>query len=505
MLKRRTQWKRDGNDVKYDRGNVKVEGLVRSYDLDVIGVEWDQSTDTWRHIDLEGNTITPAASYFDNHQVWGNIRPVNMAADGEINYIHGDASFAWDGTQGRVMVEYPKVFVKTEKAEGPKYRWWISPVDRVGFEIHPAFFQGDRIKAHIYLGAKEADLNYNGDAEAYDATHEELHSRTGYQPITGGQIWRVDFDAGENEPAIGDDISTPNDANWFIVDYLVSAGAWVTNDASGKIWVRKPGDATNSWLNNDVITNNTQSNTLGNCEFTGGALTAIGLTIGNVRTYAGNIGDNWHLMNVWSQSLIQLLYYVEFANPDCQTEIGKGIVDKASGTGFAGELTGIDGIDGNVASDGTGSGTGTNGLTPVCYRWLENLWGNVWKFVDGYNAINASYQVLNRKGDNTPKDNMDDAQTPLSSDSAPTTTDGYITDILWDNGFELLFFANALGGSSSSYLYDYWYAHNAGETNILLSGGFWAHALLAGVGSRDSYHVASSSYRMLGARVEFRK
>lgn len=500
----------DGTHSDVTADSVIVEGLVRSYDLDVIGVEWDQSTDSWRHIDLEGNTITPSSSYFDNHQVWGNIRPVNLAPDGEINYVRGDASFAWDGTQGRVMVEIPKFFVKKEKAEGPKYRWWISPIDRVGFEIHPAFLQSgsttQRTKDFLYVGAKEADLEYDGSAEAYDSSHEKLHSRTGFQPITGGQIWRVDFDAGGNEPAIGNDVSTPNDANWFVVDYLVESGAWANYNATGKIWVRKPGDDALGWNDNDLITNNTAGNTIGICEYTGGDETPIPLTIADARTFANNIGTDWHQMGIWSMAAIQLLYYVEYADPDCQTTIGPGITELPSGTGFAGKLIGVDNLDTNVAANGTGTGDGgTADETPIAYRWIENPWGNVWKFLDGYNADDASYQVLNREGTNVPKDNMDDAQTPLSSSTAPIQADGFIDDILWDNGFELLFFASSVGGASSSHLYDFWFGHDSGETNVLTAGGAWGDGVIAGIDCRLADRVTSTSIPNFGARLEFRR
>ena len=44
------------------------------------------------------------------------------------------------------------------------------------------------------------------------------------------------------------------------------------------------------------------------------------------------------------------LFYVEYAGANSQILIGKGIVDKAGGTGFAGELTGDDSIDSNLAN-----------------------------------------------------------------------------------------------------------------------------------------------------------
>lgn len=83
--------------------------------------------------------------------------------------------------------------------------------------------------------------------------------------------WEVDFDIGTNEPNIGDRISTPSDANFFIVDYVLLTGGW-DGSGKGKLWIRKPRFIICGWLDNDVITNNTQLNQLATCEFTVGAI-----------------------------------------------------------------------------------------------------------------------------------------------------------------------------------------------------------------------------------------
>jgi len=477
-------------------------GTVPDASLGVMGVEWDQDADTWRHMDLAGSTMTYVTTDFDENPVWGGMRPVNLSTDGEINYVYGDDSFAWDGTEGRVMVEIPKFYVRTEKVEGPKYRWWISPIDRAGFEIHPAFIQGNRIKNFIYLSAKQADFEYNStDSEI------ELNSRTGYQPFTGNQcIWGASFDAGQNEPVIGDTVSTANEADMMIVDFDVTAGTWAGNNAEGRLWVRKPGDNACGWLDNDEITNNSQSNTLADCEFTTGTLAVEELTQALARTYSKNIGPNWGLMNIWTFKAVHLLYYVEYADPDNQTTIAKGIVDLPSGTGWAGKFTGADGVDGNVGTNGTGSGTGTNGETPIMYRWIENLWGNGQLHVDGINGVEADseYQVLNRKGTNTAQDTMSQGQTPLASTTALQTSDSWITDIVWDEGFELLFIPKTAGAEGEgAYLYSQTYGANVGHTNIMICGSSFTDGVGMGLSTANFQHTASRTKRGVCARFEY--
>jgi len=485
-----------------------IFGIKSTMFASVYGVEWNQGTDTWIYIDKNGNEITLNTKDFDDHPVWGNMVRVNVAVDGTINAVKGGmGTFTNDGTNGRVMVRIPKFWVKTESPSANVYRWWISAMPTSGFSLHPAFRQSDggagAERDFIYVAAYEADAYHDG-------TNLVLHSRTGVQPMTGGQIWEVDFDAGTNEPAIGDDVSTPNDANWFIVDYVLTGGAW-DGSGTGKVWIRKPGDDANGWLDNDVITNNTQANQFATCEFTGGAKTALGFDMAEIRAYAQNIGSGWNNWNVWEMTAIRLLYYIEYKGANSQTAIGSGVTGLAAGTGFAGVLTGADNIDTEVAANGTGQGDGVEDETPIAYRGIENLWGNVWKYVEGWNAVNGvdaandvKYRLLKRDGTTTFADALG------TYDESPNYVhtglpDGYQKNIEWSDGFELLFLPKDVTGGSTSYLYDYYYEHNNGQVNILIFGGAWVNGVIAGVGYLYSANVSSYSYRNLGARLSLIK
>jgi hypothetical protein len=201
-------------------------------------------------------------------------------------------------------------------------------------------------------------------------------------------------------------------------------------------------------------------------------------------------------------SAIRLLFYTEMASLNSQTALGRGIVDKTSGTGFAGELTGADSADTNVGTNGTGTGTGTNGFTPVVYRGIENPWGNVWKFVIGYNAVDSEYRITKRDGTGILAGDLAAGEYEPSI-AAPITTDGYQSDVETENLLQYLMIGSETAGSSSTYLCDYFYAHDAGEQSVVFSGGYWYHGSGAGVGSLNSAHGSSHSTRELGARFEF--
>ena len=237
------------------------------------GVEWNQGTDTWTRIDIDGNVVL--APDFDTVSPWGNIVRCTLNVDGSENEVSANGKgddISLDGSTGRVMVRIPKFWVKSQRPSANVYRWWISTGAYAGFVVHPAFFQrGGAERDYIYVGAYEA---------GYDGV-SKLQSQTGDTPI--------------------------------LVNQLIST----------------------------------------------------------FRTRAENIGSvRWGITSIWALSAIKLLYYIEYADADSQTTIGKGIT---SATGVS--ATGADGIDANLATNGTGSGTGADGQTPVAYRGMENLWG----------------------------------------------------------------------------------------------------------------------------------
>lgn len=478
----------------------------------IIGVEWNQGTDTWRSIDSLGNPIVPAAGYFDSHPIWGGMRRCTLSAAGVVNNYgsnpRGDG-LDLTGADGRVMVEIPKFYVASDNPAANVYRWWIAASAYPGYVVHPAFVQrGGVERNHIYVGAYTADFDYDGVNEAYNAAHEKLHSRTAKQPYTGSGdcIWLVNIDGLQNEPAINNVLSTPTEGNFILVDYVKTAGAWGGGGAGDTaiLWVRKPGDNTCGWVNNETITNVTLGNTLA-----GGAGLGVNgdpagrvVTITHARTLATNIGAGWGLFNIWSLSAVQLLFYIEYAAANSQTLVGRGIVNKGGGTGFNGEISGKDNCDSNIGVNGTGSGTGVNGLTPIAYRGIENLWGSLDQFIDGYNAVDAAYRIIKQDGTGV----FADPLAPGNYDSslaAPIVADGYISNIVYENLLKYIFFAANVVGSSATYLCDYWYHHIATNTNTLLAGGVWANGILAGVAFRRSDNVATDAYRTFGARLEF--
>ncbi len=226
-------------------------------------------------------------------------------------------------------------------------------------------------------------------------------------------------------------------------------------------------------------------------------------TIGTFRTRAEAIGSvRWGITSIWALSAIKLLYYIEYANANSQATIGQGIVSDALHT------TGADGIDANLATNGTGSGTGADGATPIAYRGIENLWGNVYQFIDGYNAVDGSdaahvkYRLIKRDGSGTFRNPLQAADYEESSDLV-NPADGYIKNIVWEDLLSLQFIGSDNAGLATFYLCDYFYVHDAGKVNLLMAGGTWAIGADAGVACLGSTIDATYSDTHLGGRLEF--
>lgn len=426
-------------------GNKLVDLVKRPYSGDIIGIEWDSSSlsPTLRRIDAYGRHITSLPpNYFDNHVVWGGRRRcVRNRATGEMTFSangRGDG-LVLDGTAGDVLVQKPAFYAKFE-AGHPYYRWWVSANPHPGFAVWPAFMQrGDP------LNPTAADFLYDGAYEAYgylDGGVFKLGSATGKKPVTGNS-------GADSE-----------DADWDPYPGLVDANV-------PDITLTREGE----------------------------------FTIDIAEKCAGLVGTGFGITNFWNFCGDQLLMYIEYGTFDIQTALAKGIVDLPGGTKFAGKNTGADSIDSRLAENGTGVGSGTNGQTPICWRGIENPYGNIWKYLIGANFDVGAYRLIKRNGTGTLAATL--AAGSYEEGTGTSLTSGYVSALLEDELGGLAIMPSAAGGSDSTYLCDNWYSP-AGSGRILLVGGGWDRARNAGPGCRTADTVSPAT-RSKGARVEFRQ
>ncbi|HKM24409.1 MAG TPA: hypothetical protein VJY40_02055, partial [Corynebacterium sp.] len=332
------------------------------------------------------------------------------------------------------------------------YRWWISPDNITGFTLHPAFVQrGGVERNNIYVGSYEATLRVLDDGTL------ALDSRSGEQPWTGYDgnpkdgMFKLAFDGGTTAPAIGATVAgSTSGTTGQVVDLYVSSGSWAGSDAAGFLILKR---TSGTFTNDEPLTVNAAQFATAD---TPNGNAGIRATINDFETAGEALGDGYGAMNVWSYSAIRMLHLIEYANWDSQETVGLGIVSKASGTGFAGEVTGFNSVDTNVNEYGTGTGTGSEGYTPASYRTMTDLWGNSREWVTGYTSTNTEYQITKRDGTGSLSTHPLTAGSYESSEAVPLGADGYVsgywTSLFHEDLLQYQFIANSVtGGSQSTY------------------------------------------------------
>lgn len=244
-----------------------------------------------------------------------------------------------------------------------------------------------------------------------------------------------------------------------------------------------------------------------------GSTPLVSQIMATFETRGNNIGAGWGLMNFHTLCLLQMLFYIEYASFDSQTKVGPGYTNTAN--------TGSLASGGAAAFERTnGTSVGTTDVQAVSWRGIENLWGNIWQFVPGYNTTDTSHRILNRDGTGTIADVMASGSyeeivdpiplngtTRVSGTDAGTYCHGYVSAFDRDSSNILgpMFIPGALLGASDQYLTDCFYSHQSGvsQTGVLLAGGSWNYGARAGFGGRYSYYGPSVVAAYIGGRVEF--
>lgn len=208
----------------------------------------------------------------------------------------------------------------------------------------------------------------------------------------------------------------------------------------------------------------------------------VSTTIVNFRNYAKNNGSGYQQLDIHAIDVIQTLFYVEFATLNSQS-IHPGYTAEPA-TAFTG------GTDSVVASSGS---MGTSSSYQFMYRGIEDLWGNLFQFVDGVNitvrqawvcedadsyasnVFAAPYQELsyanNRTSGNVKEMGFDPirpyARFPIAGGAESTSyySSGYIQSA----GGSVARFGGARNSMGSAGV-SYWYMNGTTATSALTSG-----------------------------------
>lgn len=428
-------------DIRAYLGMIETE--------DVLGITMDYKNKTCTRI--AGAKNLTAGADFDKFSMYGGRKRCNVSDGGTINAYYGDEGYTEDGSNGQVMVYQPKFY------------YLVCPLEydrqETGYGYHLR-------KANYYVSETQ---------------------RAGFK------LHPAFYDKNGNE-----------------VDYiLMSAYEGCIYDTSA-----------NAYLKNDEQVMDASKDKFSSIA---GARPASGvsqnLTRPNIEQMAKNRGEGWHSLGIKTASMEQLLMIVEMGMMNLQTAIGQGVVNLPWTTG-SDTTSSYAGATGSTASLGNGTGRATetttyeggvatkntaDGKTSICYRGVENFWGNIWKFAYGINfycEVGKPFLGYVCKDFNYAEskktDNYENIGFALPSENGYVSAMGYSTKYDW------LFLPSEVKGNSSLPVGDYYYQNNTWDGyRIARLGGAWNGGSYAGSFCWCLYNGVGYRLRYVGGRLVY--
>lgn len=429
-------------DIRAYLGMIETE--------DVLGITMDYKNKTCTRI--AGAKNLTAGADFDKFSMYGGRKRCNVSDGGTINAYYGDEGYTEDGSNGQVMVYQPKFY------------YLVCPLEydrqETGYGYHLR-------KANYYVSETQ---------------------RAGFK------LHPAFYDKNGNE-----------------VDYiLMSAYEGCIYDTSA-----------NAYLKNDEQVMDASKDKFSSIA---GARPASGvsqnLTRPNIEQMAKNRGEGWHSFGIKTASMEQLLMIVEMGMMNLQTAIGQGVVNLPWTTG-SDTTSSYAGATGSTASLGNGTGRATktttyeggkatdytvDGKTSICYRGVENFWGNIWKFTYGVN-IWGNGKMAGGMPYICSDFNYAEGKNTYNYEGAGftvTKANGYISAMGYSTKYDWLFMASECLGNSSLPVGDYTYiTENLNGYRIALLGGSWTHGSTAGGFCWGLYDGVGYRYRNVGGRLVY--
>jgi hypothetical protein len=414
------------------------------------------------------------------------------------------------------MVEIPKFWYRYTYS-GTTHHWQIRMGYWPGFKVHEAFMSDDTEFDYLYVGAYEASL-YDVSASKYVgqchqtsvsavfATSDDsitIATRTGWATaLAVGQKLVITGTSNNNGTVT---VKTIESATKITVDENL------TDETAATTVIQTQTDVMDT-------TGDKLSSVSGVCPITGGSANG---TRAHFRIWAQNRGGGKAANDAasvqWSQlygdahSALQLLYLTEYASFYSQSVLGYGIAAVGDWPAYndsnpiakSGNGNAIGNISGCTATSAITTGAGATSVY-LKYRGIENLYGHIWKFVDGYKVNNNIPYLCNNFANFSDAESTTNYTNPLDVNGAAITmhnANGYQGTLeLTGRAFMP---ASLTGGSASAKITDYYY-QDAGWRVVGSGGG-------ADGASRDGafYLVASDVWavvgRSYGARLVCRK
>ena len=261
--------------------------------------------------------------------------------------------------------------------------------------------------------------------------------------------------------------------------YDVSTDAYILDDSQVADFTSSTGDKLCSIANAKPLSGLTQD-----------------ATRRKVGILAENRGTGWYQMFVESAAATQMLFLIEYASFNTQSQIGNGNSGKTDdGSTNMSELTGA------TANLGNASGAVTNGndIQIVSYRGEENFWGNIWKWMDGLTMYDHTPYVCDDFAFEESKKTGNYKEVNFTAAGA----NGWINAFGYDPDYDYLFIPSETGNSASSSVPvgDQYYQSTGYRVAWL--GGCWYYGAFDGGFCLCVFGAPSSRHRSVGGRLAY--
>lgn len=414
----------------------------------------------------------PVTNSFDLISPWKDITRCNLADDGTVNAYYGDPTYAADGSNGQVMVRVPKFWWKLTPVvpiTQPIYSPSIAAQSKAGYAVHPAF---------AGRAADGGDLDFICIG-AYDAGYDGVSKLTSIS----GTFPHVSATRAQCRTR-----ARARGANWAQMDflaasaiqllYLIEYANWDGQAMIGAGLTGLPYTGTHlatvaTTAANDIIIATANAGTYD-----------VGMVIGIGTTQGGNeIATNRVITDkaAYDGTNTRITFY----GTPVSVAIGNMLYAVGQKTGRADAL-------GNKS--GRESGASDN-RSAMCYRGIENMWGNVFNWIDGLNILDLAWAYcddIDAYADGV----MDGAYTPMTG--AAPNADGHVKAMHLN---DFAFRPSAIGGGTGTYIPDY-YSQSSGARVLALGGAFFS-GTAAGPFFWYAYSSAPSASLPFGGRLLF--
>lgn len=228
-----------------------------------------------------------------------------------------------------------------------------------------------------------------------------------------------------------------------------------------------------------------------------GALPANNKNIGAFRTAAQANGAHYQQSTYAQLKALQCLYLIKYGDRHSQNAVGKGVVNASAAyvTGY--NTTTVDSIsaENSTLISGMTFGTTANGTTHMRLFGIEDFWGSIWEWVDGF-TTDASWNII------TSWNSFSGEGVTATSVTTPSgltaNASGWNKNVAGNTAAG--FMPVEFGGSSTTYWADSGYLY---ASRVLYFGGWWNHGDNAGAFYLDAGVTVSGAYASIGARLSY--